>query len=333
MTSHLTMDFERFNPNAQDPGTKRVYKLNVASLPGGEMLRLAVLVAKGADPGPTLVAFGGVHGDEYEGPHAAKTVYRGLDPAQLSGTFIAVPQCNVPAFATGTRTSPIDGLNLARIFPGDADGTVTERIAWNLAEHVIARANFLIDLHSSGAGSDIATLIGYYMSDDEMGQKSLAAARAFGMPVMWGHPDLGPGRSITYGHARGIPWLYTESRGGGWLNKPHAGLYARGITNVLKQLGVLDGEIDNEPPERHLIGDGNNDATSLPVQESGYFIPEVDILDRVKKGDPVGRVEDLAGETIDTVRATEDGTVVVLRKTPSVTAGDGVCVVTGEKPI
>ena len=119
---------------------------------------------------------------------------------------------------------------------------------------------------------------------------------------------------------RGIPWLYTESRGGGWLNKPHAGLYARGLTNVLKQLGILDGEIDNEPPERHLIGDGNNDATSLPVQESGYFIPEVDILDRVKKGDPVGRVEDLAGETIDTVRATEDGTVVVLRKTPSVTA-------------
>ena len=192
MTSHLTMDFERFNPDAQDPGTKRVYKLNVASLPGGEMLRLAVLVAKGAEPGPTLVAFGGVHGDEYEGPHAAKTVYRGLDPAQLSGTFIAVPQCNVPAFATGTRTSPIDGLNLARIFPGNADGTVTERIAWNLAEHVIARANFLIDLHSSGAGSDIATLIGYYMSDDEMGQKSLAAARG-----LWDAGYVGPPRTLA----------------------------------------------------------------------------------------------------------------------------------------
>ena len=106
MTSHLTMDFERFNPDAQDPGTKQVYILNVASLPGGDMLRLAVLVAKGAEPGPTLVAFGGVHGDEYEGPHAAKTVYRGLDPAQLSGTFIAVPQCNVPGLRNRHEDQP-----------------------------------------------------------------------------------------------------------------------------------------------------------------------------------------------------------------------------------
>ena len=162
MTASQSIDFASFDPEAQPPGSKRAYYLDVAELPSGDTLRLAALVAKGAEPGPTLVALGGVHGDEYEGPHAVRLAFDALDTGRMAGSFVGVPQCNVPAFAAGTRTSPIDGLNLARIFPGDAQGTITERIAYNLGEHVIAGCDFLIDLHSSGAPTAIAPLIGYY---------------------------------------------------------------------------------------------------------------------------------------------------------------------------
>ena len=40
-----------------------------------------------------------------------------------------MPALNLPAFRAGTRTSPIDRGNLNRSFPGEPDGTVTQKIA------------------------------------------------------------------------------------------------------------------------------------------------------------------------------------------------------------
>ena len=330
MTPSQSIDFASFDPEAQPGGSKRVYYLDVAELPSGDTLRLAALVVKGAKPGPTLVALGGVHGDEYEGPHAVRLVFDALDAGQMAGSFVGVPQCNVPAFAAGTRTSPIDGLNLARIFPGDARGTITQRIAYNLGEYVIAGCDFLIDLHSSGTPMAIAPLIGYYRSDDDLGRKSLEAALAFGMPVLWGHPGISLGRTVSYAHERGIPWLYTESVGGGWLNQRHARMYAAGVINVLKLLGVLEGEPDRKPPTHHLVGDGNNDVTAQTTLASGYFVSDVNVLDRVAKGDVIGRVVGLAGEVKHEIAAQTDGVIVLLRANPTVAAGEPICVVTGQ---
>ena len=81
-------DFSSFDIETQPGGSKRVYYLEVAELTSGDILRLAALVAKGAEPGPTLVALGGVHGDEYEGPHAVRLVFNTLDPEQMAGTSV-----------------------------------------------------------------------------------------------------------------------------------------------------------------------------------------------------------------------------------------------------
>ena len=333
MSLTASRHIDQFDLESHKSGTKQTYYLAITALPSGDVLRLAVLVAKGIEPGPTLVALGGIHGDEYEGPHAVRLVYEDLDPTQMSGTFVGVPQCNVPAFAAGTRTSPIDGLNLARIFPGDPEGTVTQRIAYKLGEHIIARADFLIDLHSSGTRTKIASLIGYYRHDGDLGRKSLGAASAFGMPVMWGHPDVGPGRTISYAHERGIPWLYTEAIGGGWLNQDNARIYARGVANVLKHLNVLEGTIERTKPTHHLIGDGNNDVSAQTAKEGGYFVSEVSILDRVKKGDLIGRVVGQAGELRDQIFSYQDGVVILLRATPTIAPGESVCVITEEGDI
>src|SRR5690606_38798591 len=108
-----------------------------------------------------------------------------VDVAVLAGTLVMVPVCNLPAYEAGLRASPIDGVNLARVFPGRADGTVTERIAHILTERLFRHADFLLDLHSGGVAYDIPTLVGYLHDDGELGQRSLAAAQAFGSPVMW----------------------------------------------------------------------------------------------------------------------------------------------------
>ena len=47
----------------------------------------------------------------------------------MSGRIIVVPMANFPAAKAGLRTSPIDELNLNRVFPGDPDGTPTQALA------------------------------------------------------------------------------------------------------------------------------------------------------------------------------------------------------------
>ena len=75
-----------------------------------------MLVVRGRLPGPTLVVSANVHGDEYEGVRAIFETFNSLDPGAMSGDLLAVPVVNVPAFWAGTRTSPLDDANLARIF-------------------------------------------------------------------------------------------------------------------------------------------------------------------------------------------------------------------------
>ena len=171
-------------------GEKSTGWIDIAGRPDGGQWRLPYLYVTGQSDGPVLVVFAGVHGDEYEGVEAIPRVYASLDPSLLKGTLFAIPVCNVPAYETITRSSPVDHLNLARVFPGNAEGSITERIAQRLTDDVLAHADFFVDLHSGGMGYDIPTLVGYIHQDTPLGQKSFDGARAFGAPVLWGHPSL-----------------------------------------------------------------------------------------------------------------------------------------------
>ena len=108
----------QFNLEQIPPGTHETRWIDVCRLDDQSMLRLPLLVVQGARPGRTLVALGGVHGDEYEGVDAVHQVFESLDPNEMSGAFLGAPVCNPPAFAAQTRTSPIDGMNLATRLPG-----------------------------------------------------------------------------------------------------------------------------------------------------------------------------------------------------------------------
>jgi predicted deacylase len=66
--------------------------LPVTAMPDGSELRLPLHVVKGAKPGPTLGVSGAIHGDELLIPVSIiRRVLEQLDPAELSGTVMAVP--------------------------------------------------------------------------------------------------------------------------------------------------------------------------------------------------------------------------------------------------
>ena len=124
------MLFSEFDLPNLPLGQKTTGWLEVATRADGGVWRLPLLYVTGQRPGPTLVVTAAVHGDEYEGVEAIPQIFQQIAPADLRGKLVMVPICNMPAYEAATRSSPIDGLNLARVFPGDVNGTITQRIAY-----------------------------------------------------------------------------------------------------------------------------------------------------------------------------------------------------------
>ncbi len=71
----------------------------------------------------------GNHGDEYEGQVALGKLIRSLEAEEVCGRIIILPSADFPAAMAGMRTSPLDGGNLNRSFPGDPYGGPTAQIA------------------------------------------------------------------------------------------------------------------------------------------------------------------------------------------------------------
>src|SRR5918994_742938 len=99
-------------PDGADPGT-----------------RIPVTVVHGAGPGPVLALVAGTHGYEYTSIVALPRVRERLVPARMNGSVILVHMANPPTFYGRRIYYGPDGKNLNRMYPGRADGTVSERIA------------------------------------------------------------------------------------------------------------------------------------------------------------------------------------------------------------
>ena len=278
---------------------------------------LPLLVARGEREGPVLAVSAGVHGDEYEGVRAIFEAFELLDPSQMSGTLLAVPVVNYRAHRACSRTNPADDLNLARVFPGDPQGTITQRIAHTFGNELIAKADFYLDLHSGGIRYEMPSMAGYETADP----RGRAAAEAFGAPAIWGHPVIEPGRTISFARERGIPFLYTEARGAGRIHPEDLRMMRQGILNLLCHLGILAGKMVRGSKPRRLFGAGNTDD-GLAAGADGFLMTDVKPLDRIRRGEPLGRLVDGHGRSIEEYFAQHDATIGLVRRMPAVSKGD-----------
>ena len=294
-----------------------------------DSLSIPVLAVKGASgQGKTLVTTAGVHGDEYEGMEAIYRTFEALDPSRLSGTFVAVPVVTLPAFWQATRSNPVDGLNMARIFPGSSSGSMSERLAALMLEKVFRHADLYIDLHSSGRNNAMMTLVGY-ASLGRQAETARAAAECFGAPLIWEHPKVSPGRTLTETLKLEIPSLYTEARGGGRAHPDDVDCYTRGLANLLEFLEMAKlpaAGLDPDYDPLRLCGDGDVDV-SMRSGCSGLFFSDARVGMRVGNGELLGVIRDLDGTPLEEVRSPRDGVLVMFRTNPRIFAGEILLVV------
>lgn len=196
-------------------------------------VRIPIAVIKGA-PGKTVLLEGGNHGDEYEGPITLMELIREIEPSNINGRLIIIPSINFPAVEAGRRTSPLDGLNFNRSFPGDPAGSMTQQIAAYVSDVLMPQADAFVSLHAGGSSLDIvAGAMIHAGLDPEHTERNRAAARAFGTPITI-YLDLGDKRT-AYGVAvaLGITTVTIEMRGQGTVDREALALCRQGVRNLL----------------------------------------------------------------------------------------------------
>jgi predicted deacylase len=304
--------------------TKQRLHLVVDMLPDGQPLTFPALIARGRQPGPTLLVSAATHGDEYEGVVATQDVYAELDVETLRGTFFGIPVLNGPAFAAGTREGSPDHLNLARIFPGSAIGSPSQRIAHAFQTYVVGQAALYLDIHSGGNAYAMKEFAGYQLRPGDLGQTQRSAAIAFGLDLVWGTEAL-PGRTLSAAGDLGVPAIYVELSGEGRCRPQDLAKTKQGIRNLMAFLAMIDAAFPTQPP--HLCFETRGEQAGHlqvdhPSPTSGIFVPDVELWEDVVEGQRLGVVRHPDGTSLGEIHATRAGRVLFLRTFPRVFSGD-----------
>ncbi len=278
--------------------------------------------------GPTALLTGANHGDEYEGPLALYELARSLKVEDVSGTVIIVPALNYPAFRAGTRTSPIDKGNMNRSFPGRPDGTVTEKIADYIHRHLLPRADLVLDFHSGGRTLDFLPFCAAHILPDKAQEgRAFAAVEAFSAPYSVRMLEIDAvGMYDTAAEEMGKVFVTTELGGGGTSRAETVQIARKGVLNVLRHAGIVDGTVAQTPTTWLDMPDGDCFCFAL---EDGMIETSVDLGGAVTKGMVIARVwgTGRTGVAPQEIHAKMDGLLVARHFPGLVKAGDCVAVV------
>ncbi|WP_435161240.1 succinylglutamate desuccinylase/aspartoacylase family protein [Halorubrum sp. SY-15] len=299
------------------PGETATGRLEVGETRDGSPVRLPVAVINGAEEGQTLYAQAVSDGDELNGLGVIRRVVPQVDPADLSGEILVVGIVNYFAFQVAEHRNPVDDRKMNRGYPGDPEGTTSERIAHETFQ-VAKRADFIVDLHQGSTSRMINETrvrcgVRHHLHGD-----CLELAKVFGC----GHVlDIkGPdGQLARAGPDQGIPTIDPELGGCVGWDEESIQYGVDGLFNVLRYYGFLPGEVTPESQTRAR----GFDQYGAPA--GGLVRFEADLGERVTAGDSLFTVTDAFGERRGRVTADADGVFWRTRRLPQVAAGEYVC--------
>ncbi|UYG06943.1 N(2)-acetyl-L-2,4-diaminobutanoate deacetylase DoeB [Halomonas sp. M4R1S46] len=280
--------------------------------------------------GPTALLTGGNHGDEYEGITALQKLSSSLSAEDVQGRVIIVPMMNTPAAQAGRRTSPMDGGNLNRSFPGDPDGSVTEKIADYFTRTLVPLSDVVLDLHSGGRTLDILPFAASHVLDDpDQQRRALEGAKAFGAPYAMMMFELDAEALFdTAVERQGKIFVATELGGGGTSTPQSLAITERGVRNFLIHFGLVEGSLET-PEAPQVFLDMPDASCYVQSEHTGLLELTVALGEGVATGQVIARVYDMtrSGAAPIEYRAGRDGVLAARRFPANVNMGDTIAVI------
>lgn len=296
-------------------------------VPGLEFM-IPVTLVNGVEEGRRVAITGGIHGAEYPGIEAACRLGAALDPASVRGSVVVVHVANPPAFFNRSiYVGPLDGKNLNRVFPGDPEGTASDKIAHALFSCVITGSDYYVDLHG---GDMIEKLIPFTIlygeGDPLVAKTSKQMAAAYGIP----YAVASSGTGGTFGTAAraGIPAILAEAGGMGVLDEESVQMHLEGLESLLKFTGSIGAGVkisakgSSEKPVTFL-----GSFPWLRSDTRGILYLTVDVGDHVEKGQRVGAIKDYFGNVLKELEAPETGIVLFRVTSPATNPTDPILAV------
>jgi uncharacterized protein len=289
-------------------------------------LEVPLVEVTGSGDGPVLTVIAGVHGCEYASMAAVRRWLRTLEGQELRGLVRAVPVLNLTAFATRTPfVVPEDGKNLNRCFPGNPDGTLGDRLAYDAFSQLITGSDAYIDAHCGDMVEALQPFALYEAGPAEARARGLATAYGLSYVI---RQEKGPDRAVSgtsSGAAAeaGIAAITAEAGGCGLVEEYAVALHVAGLNGVLSFLGMTDDRDGREParPPTYL-----GRFLWLRCREAGWWQPTVAAGDSLTEGQVIGTVSTLDGaEVLETITAPADCVVIFLTSSPAV-ADDGLLI-------
>ncbi len=291
----------------------------------GRTVELPVVIVNGALPGPRVAVTAGIHGAEYVSIAACREVVLGLDPAKVRGAVVAVVTANPAAFAARSiYVNPLDGRNLNRVFPGDAAGTSSERVARWITDNLMTGSDVYVDMHCGDLNEALVSFTGIEeIGDAAVDARTRQLAEAYGLRYLL----IGPSPGMTTGAAAalGIPAVLGEVGGQGRWPAEDVALHAAGFQRLLQAAGV----IDDAPATPRFDTEVLHTEAWMRATTTGYWHPHHGVGDRVAKGTVVGEVRDAFGTVLEAPQATIEGVVIFMVTSLAMNAGDPLLALAG----
>jgi predicted deacylase len=300
-------------------------------MPSGTEVTTTVHTYDGDAGGPTVYVQAAQHGREVNGTEMCRRLHAELLGRSLAGRVVVVPVADPLTFDRVSYTTPeaLDSVNanMNRVWPGDASGTLHERMAARLWEYV-ETADAIVDLHTGSP--DMLTHVVFREGDAE----SRALAEAFGTDLLlseeagedadaeWRDRDF-DGKLRVAATRADVPAVTPELSHNKQVVEGAVEAGVDGTLNVLRHCGVLDAD----PVDTGAATLARNHLGTVAAAESGLFVPDTNraLGEHVDAGERVGTLYDPATyETLQTVETDRAGVLYSLTKEATVTAGESL---------
>jgi uncharacterized protein len=271
--------------------------------------RLPYMEADSGKPGPVVSLSAAIHGDEVTGTAVIQKIFAILETHPLKkGKILAFPILNPPAFETISRREPYDEEDLNRQFDGDFEGSTAERLAGTIFGKIMEqRPDYAIDLHTDSMNSIAYTIVDLPTSLKDIGafMESVAVAEELGFKwALDTEKTAGfPPENCLSGRLvyEGIPAVTIELGGPLLVIDAFKRQGVDAIWSFLKSLGMIDGKMTFDTKKVPMMG--FTFAERVRTQSTGIIEYKVRPGSLIEKGDTLGKIRNVFGETIEVIKA------------------------------
>lgn len=298
------------------PGEQANLALPLPDLYSCASLYMPIKVIHSKEPGPCLLIFSAVKGDELNGLEIINRLIESIKPSQMRGTLIAVPVLNILGLIDSSRA--LQHTALERCFPGIENGSYGERLAYIFTREILGKADACIELRTGPLNHDILPQVYCDLSNND----SKHLAQSFMAPMITNLSAETNSLRKTI-EQLAIPALIYQGGEAMRFNEPAIKLGISGIRHSMDAMGMLCQPENSEKSAFRPVF--SQDQDWIRAHRSGVLISLVELGQKISKGQRIGLINDpFSADTAEIVQAEQEGIVVGINCNPLIHEGQTI---------